>query len=772
MGGVPVDDQLAVRAQSSGMRRLCRLVALALITVSCVQPAPPAAPPPLWTAPGFQLIEVASGLTLPTSVAFTPSGRMFVAEKRGTIKAFPSVDDPTPTTVIDLSADVYEHADRGMLGMTVDPQFESGRPYLYALYSAEAPLFGDNPNTLDSCSLDGDDGCVIPSKLVRITVDTTTMHAVGAPVLLASNWCSQYSSHSIGDVKFGADGGLYASAGEGASFTNVDYGQLHGAKLLNPCNGPPTGIGVLPTPPTAAGGALRAQSAAVPVPGFHASSDGAVIKIDPDTGAAFPTNPWASDPDPERAKIVGYGYRNPFRLAARPGTTEMWVSDVGWHVWEEIDVIDSTASAADNFGWPCMEGPEPLVAFQAVGLDLCTRLYDDPSLVKPSFYSYAHKASAVPNDGCPTHGSSAAAGMAFYEGGTYPDRFVGGLIFSDYARGCTYLFPLGADGQPDASRAEPILRGFNSVDLEIGPGGDVYEVEHNAGKIVRLIYDLNGHPTASIKASSTKGSAPLTVTLDGSRSSDPDQGDTLTYAWDLDGDGQYDDSTDATTSVTFTDEGVHTVRLQVTDSHGATGRTSTTIEVGDQYPHLTYSSPAASLTWSTGDTIAFSGSAVDPQDGPLPASALHWTATLHHCVDGSLNDCHLHPLATWDGVASGDFLAPDHEYPSYIELTFSATDSNGNSVSESRELHPNSVQLQVLSDPPGATVVVGEQLGPTPLQVRLITHSKTTVIANEHQTIGGVPYDFVSWSDGGAAIHEIDPTASTTLIATFAPSAP
>jgi glucose/arabinose dehydrogenase len=758
------------------MKGRCRLAALALITASCVVPTPPAAPPPpLWTAPGFQLIDVASGLTLPTSVAFTASGHMFVAEKRGTIKAYTSVDaaDTTaPTTVIDLSADVYEHADRGLLGMTVDPQFDVGRPYVYALYSAEAPLFGDNPHTLDSCSLDGDDGCVIPSKLVRITVDTTTLRATGTPVVLASNWCSQYSSHSIGDVKFGADGGLYASAGEGASFTNVDYGQQHGATLRNPCNGPPTGLGVLPTPPTAAGGALRAQSAAVPVPGFHASSDGAVIKIDPDTGAAFPTNPWASDPDPERAKIVGYGFRNPFRLASRPGTTEMWVADVGWHEWEEIDPIHSTASRGENFGWPCEEGPGPLVAYQAVGLDLCTRLYDDPSLLTPSFYMYEHRDNVVPGDGCPTHGSSAAAGLAFYEGGAYPSKFVGGLVFSDYARGCTYLFPQGADGQPDPTRAEPIIRGFNAVDLELGPGGDVFEVDHNNGKVVRLIYDTNTYPTPSIKASTTKGSAPLTVTLDGTHSSDPDPGDTLTYAWDLDGDGEFDDSTAPTTSVTFAQDGVHTVRLQVTDSHGAHRATSVTIEVGDQYPRLVFTSPAASLTWSSGDAITFAGSATDPQDGPLPPSALHWTATLHHCVDGSTTDCHLHPLATWDGETGDSFLAPDHEYPSYIELTFTATDSDGNSVSESRELHPSSVQLRVLSDPPGATVVVGEHLGPTPLALTLIKHSRTTVIATQHQTIGGVGYDFVGWSDGGAAIHDITPDASGTLIATFAPSTP
>jgi glucose/arabinose dehydrogenase len=747
-------------------RRIGRLLLIVVLTVSCVEPTPPA-PKALWTAPNFQLVDVATGLTLPTSLAFTPSGHMFVAEKRGTIQAFATVDTTTPVTTIDLSRDVYAHADRGLLGITADPLFDTTRPYLYAVYSAEAPLFGDNPNTLDSCQLDGNDGCVIPSKVVRITVDPTTLEAVGQPTLLASNWCSQFPSHSIGDVEIGPDGGLYVSSGDGANFTNVDYGQIHGATLANPCGDGPTGVGTLPSPPDAAGGALRAQAAAVPQPGFSPKFNGAVIKIDPDTGATFPTNPWASDPDANRAKIVGYGFRNPFRLAARPGSTQLWVSEVGWHDWEEIDAIDSTAAQAQNFGWPCIEGPANQAGYEAVGLNLCQRLYDDPSLVTPSRFNYDHRALVHPNDGCGSHGGSASAGLAFYPGGSYPARFAGGLFHSDYGRGCTWFYPLGADGEPDMAAGEPIIRGFTSVDLALGPGGDVFEVDHAGGKVVRLVYDTNTRPTASIRASTVKGSAPLTVTVDGDRSRDPDQGDTLSFAWDLDGDGDYDDAATRSTTVTFDHDGVFHVGLKVTDSHGASATATVSIEVGDQYPRAEFTSPAADFTWSSGDQIAFAGTGSDPQDGPLPDSAISWSATVHHCVNGSPTDCHLHPLASWDGVSGASFEAPDHEYPSYIEVTMTVTDHDGNTATVSRNFQPNVVSLQVLSQPPGATVVIGEQLGPTPLHLTLIKHSKTTVIANETQVIGGQTYRFVSWSDGGAAIHEIDPSRSGTLVATY-----
>ena len=75
--------------------------------------------------------------------------------------------------------------------------------------------------------------------------------------MLIEDWCQQFPSHSIGDLEFGADGALYASGGEGASFDYADYGQSGNPR--NPCGDPPGGSGGTQTPPTAEGGALRAQ---------------------------------------------------------------------------------------------------------------------------------------------------------------------------------------------------------------------------------------------------------------------------------------------------------------------------------------------------------------------------------------------------------------------------------------------------------------------------------------------------------------------------------
>src|SRR5207302_549927 len=79
--------------------------------------------------------------------------------------------------------------------------------------------------------------------------------------------------------------------------------------------------------------------------------------------------------------------------------------------------------------------------------------------------------------------------------------------------------------------------------------------------------------------------------------------------------------------------------------------------------------------WKVGDPINFSGSATDPEDGTEPASRLSWTIILHHCF--TPDNCHTHIVQTFNGVASGTFNAPDHEYPCWLEIQLTATDSTG-----------------------------------------------------------------------------------------------
>ena len=168
---------------------------------------------------------------------------------------------------------------------------------------------------------------------------------------------------------------------------------------------------------------------------------------------------------------------------------------------------------------------------------------------------------------------------AFYTGDAFPAAYKDALFFSDYSRKCIWVAYKGADGLPDMSTRQTFAsRGHGPVWLTQGPDGALYYADLVGGTVRRIAADNNA-PTARIVADAATGAAPLTVAFDGTTSTDP-EGQALTYAWDLDGDGAYDDSTAATPSFTYTTAGTVTVRLRVTDPGGLQGTATTTITVG------------------------------------------------------------------------------------------------------------------------------------------------------------------------------------------------
>jgi PKD repeat protein len=255
------------------------------------------------------------------------------------------------------------------------------------------------------------------------------------------------------------------------------------------------------------------------------------------------------------------------------------------------------------------------------------------------------------------------------------------------------------------------------------------------------------------------------VTFDGRGSSDPDPGDQLTYAWDLDGDGQSDDSTAACCpTFTYSQPGTYRVTLRVTDRSGVSDSDAIDIIANNSAPTPTILSPAASVLWSVGDTIAFSGTATDPQEGTLPASRLSWSLTLHHCP----STCHPHPLESFAGVASGSFVTPDHEYPSHLELRLTAIDSTNLQQSTSVLLQPRTTILSFRTSPVPLQITVNSFTRKSPFDRTVIVGSRNTISAATPQKQGSNTYNFVSWSDGGAPTHfVIASTSAITFTATF-----
>jgi hypothetical protein len=255
------------------------------------------------------------------------------------------------------------------------------------------------------------------------------------------------------------------------------------------------------------------------------------------------------------------------------------------------------------------------------------------------------------------------------------------------------------------------------------------------------------------------GSATFTVAASGAQP--------LFYQWQRDG-----SDIPGAASSSYTLAGAQTqdngalFRCRVNNAYGTTTSNPARLTVSNnQSPVATILTPQTGTRYNAGDTIGFSGSASDPEEGNLPPGALSWTIVFHH-------DTHTHPfLGPIDGVASGTFTIPDMGETSanvFYRIHLTATDSAGAQSSDFVDLLPNVVTLALLTDPDGLQLTLDGQPVVAPFMVQSVVGMNRTLGAPSTQRVGKTSYSFSSWSDGGAEDHVIrTPAVDTAYTATY-----
>ncbi|MBD2441494.1 PA14 domain-containing protein [Nostoc sp. FACHB-110] len=465
--------------------------------------------------PGNFNKSVITGLNQPTAFDWSPDGqRMYVAQKNGIVRVIEN-GIVLATPFIDISLQVNNVRDRGLLGIALHPEFGKGtnKDYVYLLYTYDPPEAG-TPDATDNALDDRDERGNRAAQLLRVKADPNSNYTTALDpnqpdsrvVLLGKNstWnnivrpndnstdvtknyapsgiinrdtgkaftsmqdylnnldkvqnvedfiATDSESHSIGTVYFGTDGSLFVSTGDGTSYNQVDPRAIRVQDINN--------------------------------------LSGKILRIDPITGNGWSDNPFydSSNPNSNRSKVWNYGLRNPFRFTVNKNTNIPYIGDVGWRTWEEVNIGTKGA----NFGWPFYEGglnssgnitslPQTNYGSYPGIVSLAQSLYNSGTAKAPA-YTFKHY---VLNN----NGSDSILVGDFYTGSTFPSIYQNTLFIANTSKGLIETLTFNNQGEVVS------VKQFDSgvgipVQLRVGPDGNLYYVDlgtsSNSGRIVKYI---------------------------------------------------------------------------------------------------------------------------------------------------------------------------------------------------------------------------------------------------------------------------------------------
>ena len=285
------------------------------------------------TPADWPVTALGSGWDMPVGVSFSKDGqKLFVWEKGGKVyvcnrNASSGLYDKQAAPVLDISDEVGNWNDMGMLGFAIDPNFEVNgliyisyvvdRHYLMTFGTPQyLPVLGDNASARQATI-----GRITRYKTINsggnITADLSTRtillgetKSTGIPIL--------YDSHGVGTLTFAADGTLIASCGDAASYSDYDEGSIPTTYYVQ-------ALADSIIRPNENVGSFRSQ--------MITCLSGKILRLNPANGDGVPSNPFydATKPRSAKSRVYALGLRNPYRISIRPGTgsTNPDAGDIG-----------------------------------------------------------------------------------------------------------------------------------------------------------------------------------------------------------------------------------------------------------------------------------------------------------------------------------------------------------------------------------------------------------------------------------------------------------
>jgi len=164
-------------------------------------------------------------------------------------------------------------------------------------------------------------------------------------------------------------------------------------------------------------------------------------------------------------------------MSVDPATGRLYIGDVGWTQWEEVN----SAGPGANFGWPYFEGGS--------GTSIRTNDYQDLPEAQAFYASGQSVTPSVVALSHPADGINAIVAGAVYRGTTYPVEYQGAIFVNDLGQGIVRAYTLNSAGEVVGPPQTFTTGAQIVVKMVQGPDGNMYYADLDDGKIGRWVFN-------------------------------------------------------------------------------------------------------------------------------------------------------------------------------------------------------------------------------------------------------------------------------------------